>query len=227
MLDSDYTVWRAFDNQAWPTFYFIGADGRLVYEAVGEGDYDKSERLIQRLLAEADGAPLDTQITPIRGEGAQAAPDERDIDSEETYVGYAKAENFASPGGLRLDAPTLYRRAPGLGRNRWSLDGDWTVGGESAILNRPAGVLADRFHARDLHLVLAPAADGRPVRFRVTIDGAPPAADHGADIEASGQGTVSEPRMYQLVRQSRPVADRTFAIEFLDPGVRAYVFTFG
>jgi thiol-disulfide isomerase/thioredoxin len=226
-LDSDYAVWRAFDNQAWPTFYFVGADGRVVHEAIGEGDYDGSERLIQGLLAQAGGRPVTDRIVPLVGQGPQAPADWRDLRSAETYVGYAKAENFASPGGLRRDASAVYRGAPALGRDRWSLAGAWTVGSEYATLDRPAGSVVYRFHARDLHMVLGPSADGRPIRFRVTIDGAAPGADHGADTNPDGQGTVSEPRMYQLVRQQRPGADRTFAIAFLDPGVRAYVFTFG
>jgi thiol-disulfide isomerase/thioredoxin len=227
VLDTDWRIWRALDNQGWPTFYFIGVDGGLRHQAFGEGGYDQSERLIQRLLTQGGGAPVTTPITPIRGEGPQAPPDLRDLQSEETYVGFAKAENFTSPGGLRLDKPTLYRTARALDRGQWSMAGEWTVGGESATLDRPGGSIAFRFHARDLHFVLAPSANGHPVRFRVTIDGAAPGADHGVDANANGQGTVSEPRMYQLVRQTRPVADRTFAIEFLDPGVRAYVFTFG
>jgi thiol-disulfide isomerase/thioredoxin len=225
VLDSDWRIWRAFANQGWPTFYFIGADGRLRHETFGESGYDESERLIQRLLTQAGGAPVTTPITAIRGDGPQAAPDWRDLQSEETYVGFAKAENFTSPGGLVAHRPTLYRSGP-AGRGEWSLAGEWTAGDEFTSLDRPGGAITYRFHARDLHMVLAPAA-GRPVRFRITIDGAPPGADHGVDANAAGQGTVSEPRMYQLVRQTRPVADRTFAIEFLDPGVRAYVFTFG
>jgi thiol-disulfide isomerase/thioredoxin len=227
VLDSDWTIWQALDNQGWPTFYFIGADGRLRHEAFGEGGYEQSERLIQQLLSQAGGAPVTAPITAIRGEGPQAPPDLPDLRSEETYVGFAKAENFTSPGGLRLDRPTLYRATPALGRDHWSLAGEWTAGGEFTTLDRPGGSIVFRFHARDLHLVMAPSPEGHPVRFRITIDGAAPGADHGVDASDGGLGTVSEPRMYQLVRQKRPVSDRTFAIEFLDPGVRAYVFTFG
>lgn len=227
VLDSDYAIWQAFDNQAWPAFYFIGADGRVRHRVLGEGGYDRSERLIQELLSKADGVRVDSPIVAINGHGPEAAPDLRDLGSPETYVGYAKAEDFASPGGLKEDAPRLYRTPSALPLNRWSLAGDWRVRGEFATLSAAPGSITYRFHARDLNLVLAPAPRGGPVRFRVTIDGAAPAANHGFDVDAEGRGSVQAARMYQLVRQRRPVADRTFEIEFLDPGVRAYVFTFG
>lgn len=226
-VDSDHGIWEAFSNQAWPAFYFIGADGRVRRQVLGEGGYDKSERLIQQLLSEAKGAPVAGGLVAVAGRGPQAAADDRNLRSPETYVGYAQAENFASPGGLRHDAPSLYRTTSALPLNHWSLAGAWTVGSEFATLNRASGAIAYRFHARDLHFVLAPTSRSHPIRFRVTIDGAPPGADHGFDVDAEGRGSVLEPRMYQLVRQNRPVADRTFQIEFLDPGVRAYVFTFG
>ena len=227
VLDSDYAIWRAFDNNAWPAFYFIGADGRVRRQILGEGGYDQSERLLQTLLAEARGAPVADAIVPVAGEGPQAAPDWPDIQSGETYVGYAKADGFASPGGLGRDEARVYRAPAGLSRNRWSLAGDWTVGEESAALTGPSGAVAYRFHARDLNLVMAPPPDGRSVRFRVRLDGADPGADHGFDTDAQGWGRLDEPRMYQLVRQSRAVADRTFEIEFSGSGARAYVFTFG
>jgi thiol-disulfide isomerase/thioredoxin len=227
VLDSDYAIWRAFDNQAWPAFYFIGADGRVRLQVLGEGGYDRSERFIQKLLSEARTTPVASDIAAVDGQGPEAAPDLADLRSGETYVGYAKASNFSSPGGLGENAPRLYRPATSLPLNHWNLTGVWTVGGESAALDDASGSIAFRFHARDLNLVLAPGAQGHAVRFRVTIDGAAPGADHGADVDAAGRGTVQDPRMYQLVRQSRPVEDRTFAIQFLDPGVRAYVFTFG
>jgi thiol-disulfide isomerase/thioredoxin len=226
-LDSDYAIWRAFSNQAWPAFYFVDAKGRVRRQVLGEGGYDKSERLLQQLLSEARGRPVTGAIAPVAGKGPQAAPDERNLGSPETYVGYAQASNFASPGGARRDAPSRYRTPSPLRLNTWGLTGAWTVGGEFATLNEPSGAIAFRFHARDLHLVMGPTPRGRPVRFRVTIDGAPPGANHGWDVDAEGWGSVREPRMYQLVRQAGRVADRTFQIEFLEPGVRAYVFTFG
>jgi cytochrome c biogenesis protein CcdA/thiol-disulfide isomerase/thioredoxin len=226
-LDSDYGIWRAFGNQAWPAFYFIGADGQVRHREFGEGGYEQSERLIQHLLSEARGAAFSGDIAAVSGQGPQAAADERDLRSGETYVGYAQAENFASPDAVSEDAPRLYRAAPALPLNRWSLTGVWTIGGEFATLDGTSGRIAYRFHARDLHLVLAPRPDGHPVRFRVTLDGAPPGADHGFDVDAEGWGRVEDGRLYQLVRQTGPVADRTFEIEFFDAGVRAYAFTFG
>jgi thiol-disulfide isomerase/thioredoxin len=226
-IDNDYGIWRAFNNEAWPAFYFIGADGQVRHHVLGEGGYDESERLIQQLLSEAYGAPVSDAIVAIGGEGPQAAPDESDLLSEETYIGYAQARNFVSPGGADEDAPSRYRAASKLSRGSWSLAGAWTIGSEYGKLNEAPGGISYRFHARDLHLVLAAPSADHPVRFRIKIDGAPPGADHGVDADAEGWGSVREDRMYQLVRQQWPVADRTFEIEFLDPGVRAYVFTFG
>jgi thiol-disulfide isomerase/thioredoxin len=227
VLDSHFHVWRAFNNEAWPALYFLGPDGRVRRQVLGEGSYDQSERLIQKLLSEANGKPVSGGITPVSGQGAEAAPDERDLGSPETYIGYARASGFASAGGLKRDESRSYRAATSLGLNRWGLSGVWTAGNEFATLDQPSGRIAYRFHARDLHLILAPPADGRPVRFRITIDGKPPGADHGVDVDADGQGRIVDPRLYQLVRQTRPVVARTFEIEFLDAGVRAYDFTFG
>jgi hypothetical protein len=163
----------------------------------------------------------------VDGSGAEAAADVSDIASPETYIGYQRAENFASPGGAVPDASHVYATAPQLTLNQWALGGDWTVKGENATSNAGEGRIAYRFHARDLHLVLGPSSDGKPVRFRVLIDGKPPLADHGADVDAQGNGTIDGQRLYQLVRQSGPVADRNFEIEFLDPGAQAFAFTFG
>jgi len=221
VLDSDYRIWRAFNNEAWPALYFLGPDGRVRRQVLGEGSYDQSERLIQQLLAEANGAPASGGLSTVDGQGAEAAPDERDLGSPETYVGYARASGFASQSGIERDTSAAYAGGAGLGLNRWSLSGIWTVGGEFATLDRASGRIAYRFHARDLNLILAPPPDGRP------IDGKAPRAEHGVDADAGGLGTVVEPRMYQLVRQARPVSSRTFEIEFQDPGVRAYDFTFG
>ena len=224
--DNDFAVWRAFDNYAWPASYFIGADGRVRHRVLGEGSYDKSERWIQELLSEAGSAPVPGDLVTVSPKGPEVAADLDDLESPETYLGYAKARNFASRGGVREDAPTLYRPLPMLPLNWWSLAGVWTVGGEFATGNDKAGVITYRFHARDVNLVLS-APEGHPVRFRVKIDGMSPGADHGTDVSADGSGSVETPRLYQLIRQTRPVEDRTFEIEFLDPGVRAYSFTFG
>jgi thiol-disulfide isomerase/thioredoxin len=227
VLDSDYATWNAFGNNAWPAFYFIGADGRVHRRLLGEGGYDQSERLLQKLLAEAQGAAVTDKIVPVAGQGSQAAPDWQHLGSEETYVGYAKAEGFASKGGFARDQARLYRPSGPLALNNWNLTGPWSVGGEFATLTGTSGSIAYRFHARDLNLVMAPPPGGRTVRFRVRVDGADPGPNHGFDTDAQGFGRLQEPRMYQLVRQTRAVADRTFEIEFLDKGARAYVFTFG
>ncbi len=227
VLDNTEQIWRAFGNSAWPTFYFIGADGRVQGKVEGEGNYGQSERLIQTLLSKARREPVKDPIVAVGGVGGQAAPDWGDQRSGETYVGYAKATGVAAQGGLKPDVGTLYRPASRIPLNHWSPSGQWRVGPEFATLVGSSGAIAYRFHARDLNFVLAPAPDGRPVRFRVRVDGADPGADHGFDTDPQGRGQIRDARMYQLVRQARPVADRTFEIEFLDPGARAYVFTFG
>jgi thiol-disulfide isomerase/thioredoxin len=227
VLDSDFKIWNAFANNAWPAFYFIGADGRVRQRKLGEGDYEQTERLIQALLSERQHAAVADPIVAVAGTGAQAAPDWNDIASEETYVGHAKAEGFASEGGIRPDVRAHYHAPARLALNRWSLAGGWTVGEEFATLAEAPGTIAYRFHARDLNLVMGPAPDRRPIRFRLRIDGAEPGASHGADVDSHGAGTIGEPRMYQLVRQATAVSDRQVEIEFLDPGARLYVFTFG
>lgn len=226
-VDSQYATWNAFGNDGWPAFFLLGADGTVRGRMLGEGDYDKSERLIQKLLSEAGGLPVTGEITEVHGEGAQAEPDLADLRASETYVGHAKATNFVSPGGIVRDVPNRYRGARSLPLNHWGLAGAWTVGGEFATLNEASGRITFRFHSRDIHLVMGASSQERPVRFRVNLDGAPPGKNHGVDTDADGWGTVKEPRLYQLIRQTGRVSNRTIEIEFLDPGVRAYVFTFG
>jgi cytochrome c biogenesis protein CcdA/thiol-disulfide isomerase/thioredoxin len=225
-IDNDYAIWRAFNNSYWPAHYFIDAEGRIRYHHFGEGEYDQSERVIQQLLAEAGRNQASNDLVTVKPTGVEAAADMDEILSPESYVGYERAENFVSPGGAAKDEAKTYSAEP-KSLNQWGLSGDWTVGGERAVLNAKDGGIAYRFHARDLHLVLGPGMDGKPVRFRVTIDGAAPGAGHGSDIDANGDGTVTGQRLYQLVRQNGAVADRTFEIRFLDPGVQAYAFTFG
>ncbi|RIK96974.1 MAG: cytochrome C biogenesis protein [Proteobacteria bacterium] len=226
-IDNDYAVWRAFDNRYWPAHYFIDAQGRIRHHHFGEGSYDVSERVIQQLLAEARGEAVASGLVSVNAGGAQAASTFTDVLSPETYLGYERAENFASPGGLVRDAAHVYA-APGMPKlNEWGLAGAWTVRDEHAALDGGEGRIVFRFHARDLHLVLGAGTDGAPVRFRVTIDGKAPGADHGVDTDADGQGTVTGQRLYQLVRQKGDVAEHTFEIRFLDPGVEAYAFTFG
>jgi thiol-disulfide isomerase/thioredoxin len=224
-IDNDYAIWRAFDNEYWPAHYFIDAQGHMRYHHFGEGEYDESERVIQRLLAEAGNSNVPADLVAVNASGAEAAPSTSD-QSPETYLGYNRADNFVSPGGIVEDESHVYEAAtPQI--DQWFLTGDWTVKPENATLDAAGGRIAYRFHARDLHLVLGPAADGKPVKFRVTIDGAAPGANHGADTDADGQGVVEGQRLYQLIRQNGAITDRTFEIEFLDPGVQAYAFTFG
>jgi cytochrome c biogenesis protein CcdA/thiol-disulfide isomerase/thioredoxin len=225
-IDSDFAIWRAFENQYWPAHYFIDAEGHVRHHHFGEGDYDKSEKVIQQLLAEAGKADVPAGLVSVTASGAEAAADTTDVKSPETYVGYNRAENFASPGGPARDVPRVYSAgAPRL--NEWGLSGNWTIGGEHADLDAKDGSLVYRFHARDLHLVLGLAAGGEAVHFLITIDGVPPGDSHGADTDPEGRGVVTEHRLYQLVRQSGAIADHTFEIRFLDPGVQAYAFTFG
>jgi cytochrome c biogenesis protein CcdA/thiol-disulfide isomerase/thioredoxin len=225
-IDNDYAIWRAFSNEYWPADYFIDVEGRIRHHFFGEGGYAESEKVIQQLLAEAGKGNLPAGVVSVSATGAEAASDASDVKSPETYIGYMRAENFASPGGAVSDAAHDYSLAD-LKLNDWGLAGDWKVGGEYATLAKKDGAISFRFHARDLHLVLGPGAGGAPVHFRVTIDGAAPGESRGADINAGGEGVVTENRLYQLVRQTGPIVDRTFMIQFLDPDVQAYAFTFG
>jgi hypothetical protein len=226
-IDNDYAMWRAFGNHYWPALYFVDAQGRIRHHHFGEGEYEKSERVIQQLLAEAGSGANGHELVSIDARGAEAAADRGSLKSPENYVGYERTENFASPGGAALDQARVYAAPARLGLNHWALSGDWTVKKEATVLNKANGRIAYRFHARDLHLVMGPPARGTPVRFRVLIDGQPPGAAHGIDVDEQGNGTATEQRMYQLIRQPKPVADRQFEIEFLDPGVEAFAFTFG
>ncbi|HEY1736176.1 MAG TPA: cytochrome c biogenesis protein DipZ [Methylovirgula sp.] len=226
-VDNNYAIWNAFNNEYWPAHYFIDANGQIRHHHFGEGDYAESEKIIQQLLAEAGHGNVAQGIVTVDGKGAEAAADMSDVLSPETYIGYERAENFASTSGAVLNHPQDYALDPMLKLNHWGLAGNWTIGNQSAVLNQPDGTITYRFHARDLHLVLGPNADGKPVRFQVLIDGKSPGDDHGADVDAAGGGTVTDHRLYQLVRQTNVAADRTFEIKFLDPGVQAYAFTFG
>jgi thiol-disulfide isomerase/thioredoxin len=226
-LDSDHAVWDAFHNQYWPAHYFIDAKGKVRFEHFGEGNYDQSERWIQQLLQERAGTPMPAGAVRVQAQGLEAASDAGDVRSPETYIGYTRAEHFASPGGIRPDGDKTYT-APAQPRlNEWGLDGKWADHGQVAVLKSAGGKVVFHFHARDLHLVLGPTADGKPVHFRVTIDGQAPGDNHGVDTDAQGNGVVVEHRLYQLVRQKGTVTDHIFAIEFEDPGVQAFSFTFG
>ena len=225
-IDNAYSVWRAFNNQYWPAHYFIDVQGRIRHHHFGEGSYDQSERVIQDLLAEAGNAKAAGELVAINASGVQASSNTKEVLSPETYLGYMRGENLVSPGGVVEDKTHTY--TPGEPRlNEWGLSGSWTVNAEHAVLDAGEGGIVYRFHARDVHLVLGPGPDGKPVRFRVTIDGLRPGQSSGMDVNADGEGIVSEQRLYQLIRQSGTIGDRTFEIRFLDPGVRAYAFTFG
>jgi cytochrome c biogenesis protein CcdA/thiol-disulfide isomerase/thioredoxin len=225
-VDNNYAIWRAFNNQYWPAHYFIDAKGQIRHHHFGEGDYDGSERVLQQLLTEAGATTVSSDLVSVNAAGVEAAPDLSEVQSPETYLGYERAEHFVSPGGAVRDQRHVYATgAPRL--NEWGLAGDWTIGAEQAGLNTQDGRIVYQFHARDLHLVLGPAADGRPVRFRVTVDGKPPGQGRGTDIDADGKGVVTRQRLYQLIRQTGQIGDHTFEIQFLDPGVHAYAFTFG
>lgn len=226
-IDNDFKVWRAFNNQYWPAHYFADAQGRIRYHHFGEGEYAESERVIQQLLREAGAAKVADGLIKASAEGVQLAPDMNEVQSPETYVGYQRAEHFVPETSLVPDKVSAYSAPSQLALNDWSLDGQWNVGPERATSSAPASRIVYRFHARDLHLVLGPGTDGKPVRFKVLIDGKAPGDAHGTDVAPDGSGSVTEQRLYQLVRQTGGVTDRTFSIEFLDPGVSAYAFTFG
>ncbi|MEC5384906.1 cytochrome c biogenesis protein DipZ [Uliginosibacterium sp. H3] len=226
-IDNKFALWRAFDNNFWPAHYLADAQGRIRHRHVGEGEYEQTEAAIQKLLAEAGNANVKQGYVNADTEGVGMQSDWKSVRSPETYVGYARAENFVSRGGQVKDQAHVYAPATAYALNDWSLTGNWKVGSENATLAGNAGSITYRFKARDLHLVLGPGADGKPVRFRVRLDGAAPGASHGDDTDKDGAGTVTAQRLYQLVRQSGDMKEMTFEIEFLDPGVQAFAFTFG
>jgi thiol-disulfide isomerase/thioredoxin len=226
-VDSGMAIWRAFNNEYWPALYLVDAKGKIRYHQFGEGEYERTEKVIQQLLAEAGTGGADRGLTPVDARGPEVAADWRDLKSGENYVGYERTEGFASPGGAPSGGRRMYAAPAALRLNQWALVGDWTVERGAVALNKAPGRIAYRFHARDLHLVMGPPARGTPVRFRVLIDGKPPGAAHGIDVDDQGHGTVTEQRLYQLIRQPKPISDRLFEIEFLDLGVEAFAFTFG
>ncbi len=227
VIDNDYAIWNAFDNHYWPALYLLDGRGRVRHNQFGEGEYQKSERAIQRLLKDAGMSGINDDVVPVEGYGFEAAADWMNLKSPETYVGYDRSENFTSPDGAKRDQRRTYRAGSRLALNQWSLAGEWTIGRQATALSTTSGQILYRFHARDVHLVMGPSRPGDSVRFRVSIDGQPPRAAHGLDVDEGGNGIVKEPRLYQLVRQSAPIVDRTLAIEFLDAGVEAFSFTFG
>jgi hypothetical protein len=226
-IDNDYAIWDAFGNRYWPALYLIDGHGHRRHHLFGEGDYEQSERIIQRLLTETGASDIDQELVSVAAGGVEAAADWDSLWSPENYLGSARTENFASPNGAVLGTRHGYGAPARLRLNHWALSGDWAVERQAIVLHAAEGRILYRFHARDLHLVMAPPAPGRPIRFRVRLDSQPPGAAHGSDADEAGNGTLTQPRLYQLVRQPGPISERTFEITFLDPGVHAYAFTFG
>ena len=226
-IDSKTRIWQSFNNQAWPAQFLVDAKGRIRYHHFGEGDYGEIERVIQELLKENGATGLASGTTSLSGVGIEAAPDWTDERSPETYIGYRQAQNFASPEKVHKNSIQVFGTPVKLFLNHWGLSGSWNVNAESAVLQVVPGKIVFRFHSRDLNLVLAPAMDGKPVRFVVRLDGAAPGENSGVDTAPDGSGEIREPRLYQLIRQKGPIVDRTFEIDFLDLGVQALDFTFG
>ena len=226
-IDNDYAVWSAFDNHYWPALYFADTEGHIRHHHFGEGEYQQSEMVIQQLLVEADLTDHDHELVSVEAEGAEAPADWATLRSPEKYTGYARTENFASPGGIVPGQPHHYTAPAELRLNQWALAGHWTVEDQAARLGTAGGQITCRFQARDLNLVMGSAAPATPVPFRVLLDGQPPGPHHGTDVDEHGSGTLSEQRLYQLARQHGPVIERTFEIMFPDHGAEAYAFTFG
>jgi thiol-disulfide isomerase/thioredoxin len=226
-VDNDYAIWNAFGNRYWPAFYFVDAQGQIRHHRFGEGEYEQSEMILQQLLTEAGSGGIDQDLVSVEPGGVEAAADWASLWSPENYLGYQRTENFASSNGAVLDTPHAYAAPTRLRLNHWALAGDWTVKRQAIVLNQAEGQIACRFHARDLNLVMGPAAPGSPVRFRVLLDGQPPSVAHGTDVDGDGNGTLAQQRVYQLIRQPGPITERTFEITFLNPGAQAYCFTFG
>jgi thiol-disulfide isomerase/thioredoxin len=226
-MDNDYAIWRAFNNHYWPALYFIDTQGRIRHHKFGEGEYEQSERTIQQLLSEAGTSGIGRELVSVDGRGIEAPADWGDLKSGENYVSYDQTENFASPGGMVLDQSHSYAAPARLNLNNWALSGDWTVGRKYISSDKANGRITYRFHARDLNLVVAPPTQKTSARFRVFLDGQPAGAAAGTDLDGAGNGAMTQPRTYQLIRQSKPIVDRVFEVEFLDPNVQAFAFTFG
>ena len=226
-LDSDYAVWNAFTNHYWPALYLIDADGKIRHHRFGEGDYERSEKMIQQLLEDAGAEHADREVVDVVGTGPEAPADWEHLESPESYLGFQQAQSFASPGGIAAEESRVYQVPDRLALNEWALSGEWTIGPESAVSRGPNARIAFRFHARDVHLVMGPADPGSAIGFRVFVDGRPATDAHGSDVGADGTGKVDFPRMYQLVRQRGSIESRLFEIEFEAPGGEAFCFTFG
>jgi thiol-disulfide isomerase/thioredoxin len=226
-VDSDYGVWRAFDNHYWPAVYIADAQGKIRYHHFGEGEYAMQEMVIQQLLLEAGAEDVDQELVSVDPVGPEVAADYRALRSPETYLGYGQATGMASPDGLWADEPHAYPPPPSLRPNEWAPSGAWSISRRAATTVAPNARLALRFQARDVNLVMGPAMRGTSIPFRISIDGQPANGAHGSDVAADGNGSVTEQRLYQLIRQPDPISERTFEIEFLEPGVELFCFTFG
>jgi thiol-disulfide isomerase/thioredoxin len=226
-VDSNYAVWRAFANHYWPALYIADGQGQVRYHHFGEGEYAMSEMVVQQLLRETGEEGFDPALVSVDPQGAEVPADWSNVRTPETYLGYRQAQGFASPESERFDEPHNYPEPSRLSLNQWAPSGVWTLADHAAVLTEAPGRIVLRFHARDVNLVMGPAARGASARFRVLLDGQPPGPTHGIDTDDQGNGTVIEQRLYQLIRQPEPIAARQFEIEFLDPGVEAYAFTFG
>jgi thiol-disulfide isomerase/thioredoxin len=226
-LDNDYGVWNAFSNHFWPAVYIADAEGRIRHHHFGEGEYAQTEMVIQQLLVDGGAQAVDQALVDVEPRGLEVAADWRTLESPETYLGYRQATGFASEANAVLDEPHVYAAALRLGLNEWDLSGNWTVAPHAAVLNEPGGRIAFQFHARDVNLVMGPASKGTVIPFRVFLDGQVAAEAHGTDVDADGRGTISDQRTYQVVRQPGRIEGRRFEIEFDEPGIEAYCFTFG
>jgi thiol-disulfide isomerase/thioredoxin len=226
-LDNGYVVWDAFANRYWPATYVADADGRIRHHRFGEGGYEEIERVVQQLLRASGRADIGDELVSVPDEGFEAQADWANLETQETYLGYDQAQNFASGGDSGFGGPRMYVVPHDLRVNQWALSGEWTVESRASVLNRADGKIAFRFHARDVNLVMSPAARDTSVEFSVLVDGEPPGDAHGLDVDDRGRGTVAQQRLYQLIRQPGSITDRTFEISFLAPGVEAYAFTFG
>jgi thiol-disulfide isomerase/thioredoxin len=226
-VDNDYGIWSAFDNHYWPALYVVDAEGQIRHHQFGEGQYEQSEMILQQLLTDAGADGIGQDLVSVDPTGVEAAADWDSLRSPENYLGYERTDNFASPNGAVLDTPYAYAVPTRLRLNHWALAGAWTVQRGAVALDQGEGRIAYRFQARDLHLVMGPAGRETPIRFQVRLDGQPPGPAHGTDVDDQGNGTLTEPRLHQLLRQPGPISERTFEITFLDPGAHAYAFTFG